>query len=211
MSEPENGLITVASGLSARETIDRLVGETSSRGLQLFARIDHAANAAHVGMQLRPAELVIFGNPQGGTPLMQDKQTAGIDLPLKVLVWEDEDGRAWLTYNHAAWLSRRYGLGAASQEAVDVVPSSRIDPLERPCWSERRRTAHVWRARSGRFGRVADGLDVVAVGIPYERSVVVIVVLGPETRFVQHFGACAQRSIEEGANGGSIGRAEGDV
>ena len=81
MSEPENGLITVASRSSVGETVDRLVDEASSRGLQVFARLDHAVNAAHVGMQLRPTELVIFGNPEGGTPLMQHRQTAGIDLP----------------------------------------------------------------------------------------------------------------------------------
>ena len=121
MSEPENGLITVASRLSVREAIDRLLGEASSLGLQLFARVDHAANAAQVGMQLRPTELVIFGNARGGTPLMQDSQTAGIDLPLKALVWEDEDGRVWLTYNDAAWLSRRHGLGVGSQEAVHAI------------------------------------------------------------------------------------------
>jgi uncharacterized protein (DUF302 family) len=121
MSEPENGLITVKSGLSVREAIDRLVGEAASLGLQQFARIDHAANAARVGMQLRPTELVILGNPQGGTPLMQDQQTAGIDLPLKVLVWEDEDGHVWVTYNDAGWLARRHRLGAGSQEAVTAI------------------------------------------------------------------------------------------
>jgi uncharacterized protein (DUF302 family) len=121
MSEPENGLITVASGLSVRETIDRVLAEASSLGLQLFARVDHAANAAQVGMPLRPTELVIFGSPRGGTPLMQDKQTAGIDLPLKVLVWEDEDAHVWLTYNDAVWLSRRHGLGGGSQEAVNAI------------------------------------------------------------------------------------------
>jgi len=121
MSEPENGLITVASRLPVREAIDRLLGEASALGLQLFARVDHASNAAQVGMQLRPTELVIFGNARGGTPLMQDSQTAGIDLPLKALVWEDEDGRVWLTYNDAAWLSRRHGLGIGSQEAIHAI------------------------------------------------------------------------------------------
>jgi uncharacterized protein (DUF302 family) len=121
VSELENGLITVASGLAVRETIDRLVSTVTSLGLQVFARIDHAGNAAHVGMQLRPTELVIFGNPKGGTPLMQDRQTAGIDLPVKVLGWEDEDGHVWLTYNDAPWLSRRHGLGAGSQEAVKAI------------------------------------------------------------------------------------------
>jgi uncharacterized protein (DUF302 family) len=124
MGEPENGLITVCSGLSVGATTDRLLDRTGSLGLRLFARIDHAANAAQVGMDLGPTELVIFGNPQGGTPLMQDRQTVGIDLPLKALIWEDDDRRVWLTYNDAAWLSRRHGLRPKSQGAVDAIQAA---------------------------------------------------------------------------------------
>jgi uncharacterized protein (DUF302 family) len=121
MSAPENGLVTVASGLPVPEAIDRLVDKATSLGLNVFARIDHAGAAAQVGMELRPTELLIFGNPRGGTPLMQDRQTAGIDLPLKVLAWEDEEGQVRLTYNDPAWLSRRHGLGPASQEALEAI------------------------------------------------------------------------------------------
>ena len=116
-----HGLITVASRFSVSETLDRLTAALTSAGLQVFARIDHANGAEDVGMQLRPTELLLFGNPKGGTPLMQDKQTAGIDLPVKVLTWEDEEGKVWLTYNEAEWIAARHGLGAASKSAVEAI------------------------------------------------------------------------------------------
>jgi uncharacterized protein (DUF302 family) len=115
------GLIAFPSSSSVRETIDRLVSAATPRGLLIFARIDHADNAAKVGMALRPTELLIFGSPKGGTPLMQDKQTAGIDLPLKALAWEDADGKVWLACNEAAWIALRHGLGPASAEAVAAM------------------------------------------------------------------------------------------
>ncbi|HEU0000787.1 MAG TPA: DUF302 domain-containing protein [Ktedonobacteraceae bacterium] len=116
-----NGLVTVASRFSVRETIDRLAAAATSAGLLVFARIDHAANAVQAGMELRPTELLIFGNPKGGTPLMQDKQTAGIDLPVKALAWEDEEGKVWLTYNEARWLATRHELGVRSKDAVEAI------------------------------------------------------------------------------------------
>ncbi len=79
--------------------MDRLEVEIKAKGLTVFARIDHAAGAAQVGLALRPTEVLIFGNARGGTPLMQSSQTAGIDLPLKCLVWQDEAGKTWLSYN----------------------------------------------------------------------------------------------------------------
>lgn len=117
----ENGLITIASRFSVRETIDKLAAAATSAGLRVFARIDHAEGASQVGMELRPTELLLFGNPRGGTPLMQDRQTAGIDLPVKALAWEDELGAVWLTYNEAAWIAARHSLGASSQRAVDAI------------------------------------------------------------------------------------------
>jgi uncharacterized protein (DUF302 family) len=117
----DNGLITVPSNYPARETMDRLIAALSSRGLIVFARVDHAGGAAKVGMTLRPTEVVIFGNPKGGTPLMQDQQTAGSDLPLKALVWEDADRKVWLTYNDPAWLAQRHGLGADSAAAIKAM------------------------------------------------------------------------------------------
>src|SRR5262245_26215267 len=84
ISMPENGLESVQSRFATRETTARLLSALAQRKLSVFARVDHAAGAASVGLQLRPTELVIFGNPKGGTALMQDQQSAGIDLPLKV-------------------------------------------------------------------------------------------------------------------------------
>jgi uncharacterized protein (DUF302 family) len=113
--------VTVTGGWSVGETVDRLQAAVTAAGLLVFARIDHAANAAQAGMQLRPTELLIFGHPRGGTPLMQDRQTSGIDLPVKALAWQDVDGTVWLTYNRASWLAERHGLGPDSETAVEAV------------------------------------------------------------------------------------------
>ena len=80
------------------------------KGMTIFARVDHAAGAAKVGKKLRPTEVLIFGNPRAGTPLMQERQTIGLDLPLRVLVWEDENGQTWLTYRRPALLAKRHGI-----------------------------------------------------------------------------------------------------
>lgn len=112
-----DGLISVVSPRSAAETMARLEGIVKERGLNVFARIDHAAGAAKIGKTLRPTELLIFGNPQGGTPLMECAQTAGIDLPLKALVWQDEAGKVMLSYNDLEYLAKRHG--AASCPAVE--------------------------------------------------------------------------------------------
>jgi uncharacterized protein (DUF302 family) len=117
----DNGLMTLQSRFSVRETIDRLAQKVTSLGLVVFARVDHAAGAAQVEMTLRPTELLIFGNPKGGTPLMQDQQTAGIELPVKALAYEDADGNTWLTFNDAAWIAARHGLGAKSADAVKAI------------------------------------------------------------------------------------------
>jgi uncharacterized protein (DUF302 family) len=118
---PQDGLISIASQHSARDTVERLIAALAKRNLTVFARIDHAAGAASVGLSLRPTEVVIFGNPKGGTALMQDQQTAGLDLPLKTLVWEAADGEVYLTYNDPHWIAQRHGLGAASAGAVDAL------------------------------------------------------------------------------------------
>ena len=104
-----DGLVSVASPRSAVETMNRLEALVKERGLNVFARIDHAAGAAKVGKTLRSTELLIFGNPQGGTPLMACAQTAGIDLPLKALVWTDAAGKVMLSYNDPAYLAKRHG------------------------------------------------------------------------------------------------------
>jgi uncharacterized protein (DUF302 family) len=114
----EDGLIALASNHPVRETMDRLEAALREKGITLFARIDHAAGAAAVDMPLRPTELIIFGNPKAGTPLMQSKQSIGIDLPLKMLGWQDAAGKVWLAYNDPAWLARRHGLGSEAETAV---------------------------------------------------------------------------------------------
>jgi uncharacterized protein (DUF302 family) len=103
-----DGMVSVKSNLSAVETMDRVERFATERGLKVFARIDHAAGAASIGKQLRPTELIIFGNPKGGTPFMECQQTVGIDLPLKMLVWEDENADVWLGYNDPAFVAARH-------------------------------------------------------------------------------------------------------
>lgn len=106
-----DGLTSIKSRYSAKETMDRVEEVVKSRGLNVFARIDHAAGASKIGKSLRPTELLIFGNPQGGTPLMECAQTLGIDLPLKALVWQDLDNQVWLSYNDPEYLAKRHGVG----------------------------------------------------------------------------------------------------
>jgi uncharacterized protein (DUF302 family) len=117
----DNGVVSVESRFGVAETIDRLVEAVTHAGMRVFARIDHAAGAHEVGAELRPTELLIFGHPKGGTPLMQDQQTAGIDLPIKALAWEDGQGRVWLSYNDVQWLAERHGLGDASSSDVAAI------------------------------------------------------------------------------------------
>ena len=119
--ENGSGLTTVPSDFTVKETIDRLSDAAERAGLMIFARIDHGANAAQLGMPLRPTELVLFGNPRGGTPLMQDQQVAGLDLPVRALAWEDESGHVWLTFNDPRWLARRYCLGARNAEIIERI------------------------------------------------------------------------------------------
>jgi uncharacterized protein (DUF302 family) len=114
----DDGLVTLPSRFSARETMERLLAALPARQMTVFAHVDHAANAVAAGMALRPTDLVIFGNPKGGTVLMQHQQRIGLDLPLKALVWEDGEGKVWLSYNDPAWIARRYGIGAAAPVAA---------------------------------------------------------------------------------------------
>jgi uncharacterized protein (DUF302 family) len=115
------GLTTIASNFGPRETMDRLETEVRTKGMEVFARIDHAAGAAEVGLNLRPTELIIFGNARGGTPLMQSAQTVGIDLPLKAVVWEDVAGKTWISYNEPKWIARRHGVANAEQFVVKLT------------------------------------------------------------------------------------------
>ena len=119
-----DGLITLRSSHGPKDTMNRLETEVKGRGLTVFARIDHAAGAAEVGLSLRPTELLIFGNAKGGTPLMESVQTIGIDLPLKALVWQDASGNTWLSYNDPNWLAKRHGLGHEADAAVKAIAAA---------------------------------------------------------------------------------------
>jgi uncharacterized protein (DUF302 family) len=114
------GLVTLPSARGVAETVERLKTLLAQKGIQVFAHIDHAAGAQKVGLSLRPTQVLIFGNPQAGTPLMQSKQTIGLDLPLRALVWEDAAGKVWLTYNQPEFLAHRYHV-ADRDEAVKAL------------------------------------------------------------------------------------------
>ncbi len=109
-----DGLVALESSYSAVETMTRFETIAKNKGLNVFARINHAAGAEKVGKTLRPTEVLIFGNPQGGTPFIECAQTVGIDLPLKVLVWEDVTGQVWLGYNDPLYLAKRHGAAQCS-------------------------------------------------------------------------------------------------
>ena len=114
------GLTSIESTFGPKETMDRLEAEIHQKGMNVFARIDHAAGAANVGLALAPTEVIIFGNPRGGTPLMQSVQTVGIDLPLKVLVWQDAANKTWLSYNEPGWIAQRHGV-AGAESTIDKM------------------------------------------------------------------------------------------
>jgi uncharacterized protein (DUF302 family) len=118
---PDAELITLKSPYPVKDTIDRLETKLAEKGIGVFARIDHAAGAAAVDMPLRPTLLLIFGNAKAGTPLMQAAQSIGIDLPLKMLCWQDEAGAVWLAYNDMQWLARRHRLSAAAAPALEAI------------------------------------------------------------------------------------------
>jgi uncharacterized protein (DUF302 family) len=118
------GLTTIRSNFGPKETMDRLETAVKAKGMTVFARIDHAAGAASVGLPLRPTEVLIFGNARGGTPLMQSVQTIGIDLPLKALAWQDASGQTWFSYNDPAFLAQRHGLGGETGVVVDALTAA---------------------------------------------------------------------------------------
>jgi uncharacterized protein (DUF302 family) len=121
---PTEGLITIPSNHGPEQTMARLESEVKAKGMTVFAHVDHAAGAAAVGLSLLPTGLLIFGNARGGTPLMQSVQTIGIDLPLKVLVWRDAEGKTWLSYNDPGWLAKRHGVGAEAVATVKALSAA---------------------------------------------------------------------------------------
>ena len=110
VSPPDNGMVHLSSPYSVPETLKKLVAVLQSRGLTVFARIDHSGEAEKVGMKMHPTQLIVFGSPKAGTPLMVASPTLAIDLPLKALVWEDAGGKVWLSYNTAEYLKQRHNI-----------------------------------------------------------------------------------------------------
>lgn len=106
----EHGLVQVPSRYSVEETVQRLQSTFAAKGLQVFALIDHSGEAAKVGLEMRPTKVLIFGSPKGGTPLMIAAPSLAIDLPMKALVAEDENGKVWLTYNSPDYFQQRHGV-----------------------------------------------------------------------------------------------------
>lgn len=117
LSFADNGLISIKSSHDVQGTADRLENTLREKGMTVFIRINHAQGAQKVGKHLRPTELLIFGNPKVGTPLMQCSQSVAIDLPQKALIWEDEAGHVWFSYNDPRYLAKRHGI----TECVNVI------------------------------------------------------------------------------------------
>jgi uncharacterized protein (DUF302 family) len=113
-------MLTLPSAHGATETVERLKSLLAQKGIQVFADIDHAAGARKMGLFLRPTRVLIFGNPQAGTPLLQSQQTIGLDLPLRVLVWEDAAGKVWLTYHRPGFLAKHHGV-LDRDEAIEAL------------------------------------------------------------------------------------------
>ncbi|MGF2736866.1 DUF302 domain-containing protein [Marinobacter sp. DUT-1] len=120
LAHAADGLIVVQSNHGVTETADRLEAVLQDKGMKIMNRINHAAGAESAGMELRPTELVIFGNPKVGTPLMQCAQSVAADLPQKALIWEDEQGQVWLGYNDPAYLKARHAIEGCD-EVLDKV------------------------------------------------------------------------------------------
>jgi uncharacterized protein (DUF302 family) len=118
------GLITIQSHYGPKETMQRLEAAVKAKGFTVFAHIDHSAQAAQVSLNLPPTDLLIFGNPKGGTPLMRSNQTIGIDLPLKALVWQDEKGATWLSYNDPEWIVQRHGGAGGTEDTVGAISAA---------------------------------------------------------------------------------------
>jgi len=119
-AQASEGMITLKSAYSVKQTTDRLDSLLRSKGMTVMKRIDHAAGAASVGKQLRPTELLIFGNPKIGTPLMQCNPNVAIDLPQKALIWEDDSGQVWLAYNDPNYLALRHDLRGCEEVLAKV-------------------------------------------------------------------------------------------
>ena len=117
----DNGLVTTKSSYNVSDTADRFEKVLKTKGMTIFSRINHSEGASKIGKELRPTELIIFGNPKVGTPLMQCAQTVAIDLPQKALFWEDENGQTWLSYNNPEYLVTRHHIKGCDEVVKKVT------------------------------------------------------------------------------------------
>jgi len=120
-STSDNGIVSKPSNHSVDQTVDKLKNILQSKGVTLFALVDHSGEAEKVGLKMRPTKLLIFGSPKAGTPLMLAAPTLAIDLPLKILVWEDTQGKVWVTYNSPRYLQERYNLPPDLLQNIAVI------------------------------------------------------------------------------------------
>jgi uncharacterized protein (DUF302 family) len=120
-SVQDNGVISKQAAHSVDETVEKLKAILQAKGVTLFALVDHSGEAEKVGLKMRPTKLAIFGNPKGGTPLMLASPLVAIDLPLKILIWEDETGKVWVSYNSPQYLKTRHNLPDALLQNIAVV------------------------------------------------------------------------------------------
>ena len=125
-----NGIVDIRSNHSVDETVDKLEGILQAKGVTLFAFVDHSGEADRVGMKMRPTKLLIFGSPKAGTPLMVAAPSIAIDLPLKILVWEDAEARVWVSYNSPAYLQERHNLSAELLQNIAVVETLAVKAAE---------------------------------------------------------------------------------
>ena len=121
MSSTADGIIDKPGNHSVDETAEKLQAILRAKGIALFALVDHSGEAAKAGMKMRPTKLLIFGNPKAGTPLMQASPSVAIDLPLKILIWEDAAGKVWVSYNSSAYLRERHHLPEELERNIAVV------------------------------------------------------------------------------------------
>jgi uncharacterized protein (DUF302 family) len=125
-----NGIIDIPGNHSVDATVEKLKGILQAKGVTLFALVDHSGEAAKVGLQMRPTKLLIFGSPKAGTPVMQAAPQSALDLPLKILIWEDAEGKVWLSYNSPAYLQERYGLSSELVQNIAVVETLAVKASE---------------------------------------------------------------------------------
>ena len=116
-----SGLIDIRSSHSVDETVEKLKGILQAKGIALFALVDHSGAAIKAGMKMRPTKLLIFGNPKAGTSVMLAAPSSAIDLPLKILIWEDAQGKVWVTYNSLAYLQERHNLPPEVLPNINVI------------------------------------------------------------------------------------------